>query len=67
MAGDTVLPGDLDRTLFAGSKASGDPEMQDYLLRSLRGEHLKLLIAARDVTMIPRDLKMTGHSPLHEK
>jgi hypothetical protein len=29
--------------------------------------HLKLLIAARDVTMLSRYLKMTGHSPLHEK
>jgi hypothetical protein len=38
MAGDTVLPEDLNRILLAEPEAFSDPLMQDYLLRSLRGE-----------------------------
>jgi hypothetical protein len=38
MAGDTVLPGDLNLILLAEPEAFGDPLMKDYLLPSLRSE-----------------------------
>ncbi len=37
-AGDYISPNDLNRILVAEPQAFGDPLMQDYLQRSLRGE-----------------------------
>ena len=37
-AGDYILPNDLNRILLAEPEAFGDPLMQDYLQRSLRGD-----------------------------